>query len=428
MTSAGPTLATPGLAMPAPRDGGGRDSLVLGLLAAFIGLYGWAVFAASFHHDGLIGPRVNAPGIDFMVYVLAARDWLEGTPALIADPVALTARLNHDFAGWLSEPVPLHPWLYPPPFLLLMLPFARLPFGAALALFLMLSCIAAILAGWLWAARGGGKGLWLAGLVLAPGASVTALAGQNAFLTLALLLGGFGLRRRSGLAGGAILGLLCYKPQLALLVPVALLALRDGRALAGAAVGAACVALLSAVVLGLEPWRDWLGVMATDQGSAFAAWLDAGRLWGLSAWACAMMLGAPPFLASLVQAAAMLLAAGAVYRGFRGGDGGARPMALLLAATLLAAPHVSPYDLLLLDAAMLLLFADLLAGAEVPCRPTLLLLPWAAPLLGVPHNGPAGFLAPLSVLGCVLLLAGRPPALTRVAAGSGDTRRAAGTG
>jgi hypothetical protein len=103
-------------------------------------------------------------------------------------------------------------------------------------------------------------------------------------------------------------------------------------------------------------------------------------------------------------------------------------MALLLAATLLAAPHVSPYDLLLLDAAMLLLFADLLAGAEVPCRPTLLLLPWAAPLLGVPHNGPAGFLAPLSVLGCVLLLAGRPPALTRVAAGSGDTRRAAGTG
>jgi hypothetical protein len=115
----------------------------------------------------------------------------------------------------------------------------------------------------------------------------------------------------------------------------------------------------------------------------------------------------------MVQALATVLAAGGVYRIFcrsAGAPLGRRAMALLLTATLLAAPHASPYDLLLLNAAVLLLIADWLEGRALPCRPTLLLLPWAAPLLGVPHNGATGFAAPLMVLGVTVLLGLAAPA------------------
>jgi len=38
--------------------------------------------------------------------------------------VQSTAVLNARFAHWLAHPLPLHPWLYPPHTLLLLLPFA----------------------------------------------------------------------------------------------------------------------------------------------------------------------------------------------------------------------------------------------------------------------------------------------------------------
>ncbi len=76
-------------------------------------------------------------------------------------------------------------------------------------------------------------------------------------------------------------------------------------------------------------------------------------------------------------------------------------MAVLLAATLLAAPHCSQYDLLLLDAAVLLLAVSVLDGAALALRPLLLFLPWVAPLTAVPRAMPAGFAVPLLLLATI---------------------------
>ena len=111
----------------------------------------------------------------------------------------------------------------------------------------------------------------------------TSIAGQNAFLTLALLLGGVGLLGRRDFAAGAILGLLSYKPQLALMVPVALLAARHWRALAGAAVSASFAVALSAATFGLAPWWDWLGHTLPGGlmgGAGDLAWSKAGTTVG----------------------------------------------------------------------------------------------------------------------------------------------------
>ena len=58
------------------------------------------------------------------------------------------------------------------------------------------------------------------------------LAGQNTFLSLALFYGGMRLVDRAPAIAGILLGLLAYKPQLFLLIPVALLAARRWRVLA----------------------------------------------------------------------------------------------------------------------------------------------------------------------------------------------------
>jgi hypothetical protein len=50
-------------------------------------------------------------------------------------------------------------------------------------------------------------------LLLCPAASINLFAGQNAFMTGALLVGGCRLLERRPFLGGAVLGLLGYKPQ-----------------------------------------------------------------------------------------------------------------------------------------------------------------------------------------------------------------------
>ena len=72
-------------------------------------------------------------------------------------------------------------------------------------------------------------------LLAAPAVFINAVGGQNGTWTAALFGGGLSLLERRPLLAGGLLGLLIYKPQLALLIPVALLAGRHWRAFAAAA-------------------------------------------------------------------------------------------------------------------------------------------------------------------------------------------------
>jgi hypothetical protein len=338
-----------------------------------------------------------------MVYWIVARRALAGDLAPLGDPVALTALINQHFRDWLSSELPPHPWLYPPHFLLLLLPFGALPFALSYALFQLGSAGAALaaLAGWL----GPPRRSWpfLLALVLAPAAAVNAVCGQNAFLVLALLLGGIGLLGRAELVGGALLGLLSLKPQFAPLALVALLALGRWRALGAALCAGGIAVAASAAVLGSGVWLDWIGALLGGHALGGAEWREWGRLWGLSVWTCARLLGASARLAELAQGGAALLAAAGVWLAFRRELSRERRMAVLLAATLLAAPHSEPYDLLLLAAAVLLLVAERPHAALPPVPPLLLVLPWSAPLLSVPRLGPAGFALPPLLLGVMAL-------------------------
>jgi alpha-1,2-mannosyltransferase len=375
------------------------------IAAVLFGVYGWCVYAAGFSHDGVIGPSYNGIGSDYVVYYTAAKTVLAGDTQLLWHWEPFTARQNADFADWLPRAQSPHPWLYPPPFLLLLAPFARLAFLPSYAAFLLATWAAAVAGAWLGSARDRrARTLWAVALALAPAASVNAIEGQNAFFTLALFLGGVGLLGRADLAGGALLGLLAYKPQLALMVPIALLAARNWKALGGAAASFSVVALASAWAFGPQMWRDWIDVALFPDPRDAAVWFASGHAFGLSAHTCALVLGASAAAAGAVQAAVSLLAAACVWFAWRRPASRALQLGVLLAASLIAAPHLSQYDTLLLVPICVVTFQRLCAREAVPLQPVLALLLWAAPLLGLPAISAAGYEVPALILAALLLL------------------------
>src|SRR5690606_37204612 len=96
-----------------------------------------------------------------------------------------------------------------------------------------------------------------AGYLLALGFPATlwnVTAGQNGFLTAALIGGALTLLERRPVAAGICLGLLTYKPHFGLLFPAALIAAGHWRVLITAAATAALMVLASWLAFGTETW------------------------------------------------------------------------------------------------------------------------------------------------------------------------------
>ncbi|MGH6968188.1 MAG: glycosyltransferase family 87 protein [Stellaceae bacterium] len=382
-----------------------RNLAATSFLCGILGLIGWTFYVGALR--GLFGE-------DWMVYFNAARLYFEGQLDVLYDGVRSTALLNARFGPWLAHPLPLHPWLYPPHALLLMLPFGLLPFVPAGLLFLALGFAAAVAAAWRFAKTGTERAIHAASLVLCPAAAVTVCLGQNTFLTCALLLAGFGTLRRRPILGGALLGIATYKPQLWLMVPVALIAARQWRALAAAVGAALLLAAASVALFGFEPWHAWFALM-TEPSALYDRWRVIARLNGQSVYTYASLLGAPVVVANFVQALTAIAAAGCVWWCHRRPMADDLRLAVLLAATLLAAPHVIDYDALLLGIAATLFFirgyADGFRFGDV----TVAVLAWASPLINPPTVFPIGFVTPLLIalfIGCAMARGRRDAART----------------
>jgi hypothetical protein len=143
--------------------------------------------ATSIAGLAVLGYRFDVLFPDFLVFHAAAQAALEGKLSVIYDTAALTDLQNKLYAARLPYEIGFRPFLYPPPWLL-DLP----PFGAGLASFLALAeglCTVALRAVALsWRA--------ILAILVAPAAAWVVLAGQNTFLSAALLYGGFALLER----------------------------------------------------------------------------------------------------------------------------------------------------------------------------------------------------------------------------------------
>lgn len=154
--------------------------------------------------------------------------------------------------GSLDKPT-LRPFAYPPTALLFLGPLALAPFGVAWALWTLATGAAFFVL----AIRAGAP-RWF---VLFTAVIHTASAGQATFLVGALLLGAFISRNR--VLAGVLFGLAaCIKPQAVLLIPVALIATRDWRALFASAATSGLLTGASVALWGLDCWLAWLRAVA----------------------------------------------------------------------------------------------------------------------------------------------------------------------
>ena len=320
----------------------------VGIVCGCYGLCAIAIYAIHF---------TKYPWQDWMVYYTAARAALDGNLALIFDGVRFTAQINTDFADWLPQKLSFHPFLYPPTYLLLLVPFGVLPFAAACLIFLTASFACLLAAMWVEVAPGYRRWLHLGSLILAPAVAFNIGSGQNAFLTSALLIGGFSLLPGRPGAAGVLLGVLTYKPQLWLLAPIALVAAREWRALATTLLAASVLVLASVAAFGIEPWRAWIEWFTAAPPEIYQTWLQAGRLHGQSVYTNLVLIGASHSAATAGQGLATLLCAGVTWWCYRRAMPNDLRLAVLLSATVLAAPHVTNYDTVLLVVAATLVFA-----------------------------------------------------------------------
>ncbi len=193
---------------------------------------------------------------DFVSFYAAGKLALAGTPALAYDHVA-----HHAAEMAATAPgIEYQFFFYPPVALLLCAPLALLPYLTSFIVFQT-----ATLALWLVVARRilAARGwTWCIPVLAYPAVFWTIGLGQNALLTAALLGAVTLLIDTRPRTAGLLLGLLCYKPHLALLAPIALAAGGHWRAFTAATLTVAAIVALSVACFGLAPWLAYLNELA----------------------------------------------------------------------------------------------------------------------------------------------------------------------
>ncbi len=323
--------------------------------------------------DGLIDANGKPIGTDFSNVYAAGELTLKGTPEAAYDPASQHSAERQVFGG---RDVPFYGWHYPPLFLFAAAALALLPYGWALFAWMALTLPAYLAV--------------IRTIVPRPETAVLALAfpavfvnlghGQNGFLTAALLGGALLLLDRKPILAGVLIGLLAYKPQFGVLIPLVLAATGRWRAFAaaGAAVIAACAATYA--VFGVESWLAF----AESTGFTRAVVLEAGgtgwhkiqsifsamRMWGGSveaAYAAQFTLG------GLVAASLIWL--------WRSAAAFPLKAAALAAGSLLATPYVLDYDMVVLALPIAFVAAHGLDKGFRDYEISILAAAWVAPLI-----------------------------------------------
>jgi arabinofuranan 3-O-arabinosyltransferase len=334
---------------------------VIGLTLAL----GYLVILGGTYLKGnwLADPQGRPIANDFINVWAAGRLALDGAPASAYDwPVHRDAEVRavgHDFNGYYG-------WHYPPTFLFVAAGLAMLPYLVAVVSWLAITLAAC--AATLRYILGDRIGVLVA--LGFPASIWNITAGQNGFLTAALIGGTLGLLERRPALAGVCLGLLTYKPQFGLLFPLVLFVDRRWQTIGVAALVAISMVALSLLAFGTASWQaffHWMPITSRIVLSEGAAdWNRLQSLYGL-----VRAHGGSEALAWRVQIAGAIVVAAAVVWLWRTRVPFELKAAALAAGSLLVTPYLYMYDLVILAVAVaFLLRLSLQRGftvAEIIC-------------------------------------------------------------
>lgn len=327
-------------------------------------------------HDHLTNGALRPFGDDFINYWSGAFLAWHGRAADVYNWNAFHA-FEQSVAG---APIDFYHYSYPPVLLILTAPLAIIPYVPAL--------FAWLITGWLGFYAGlravlpGKDGLLLA--LAGPAVFINAVGGQNGTWTAALLGGGLTLLDRRPVLAGMLFGLLIYKPQLGILLPVMLIVGWHVRAFVSAAVTAGFLIVVSLWLFGADLWLTYFQHASVLRHVILE---DNSGVWHrmVAVFVFAQRLGASVPLAYGIQAAvALVVAVFVVVAGIRRTPSSARNILVVL-GTCLATPYLQDYDLVV-GAFVVVWLAQLypsgrMTTAGVAAAALILTVPFVASLL-----------------------------------------------
>ncbi|MFL9891277.1 glycosyltransferase family 87 protein [Paraburkholderia sp. RL17-381-BIF-C] len=344
--------------------------IVFGCYALFIAIY--LIRLSRQNEVSGISPFV----VDFLPFWSAAVLALHGH-AVDAYNIQALSVIEIRTVPYLGTVNGILPWLYPPNTLLLIVPLALLPYKAAAVLWLggayvlFVKVIRAIVP----------DRHAMLPVLFFPGALFVISVGQNGLLTAALAGSGLVWLRTRPVAAGVCLGLLCMKPQLVLLFPLALLCSRSWRALAAFLLTAGTTLALALLAFGADTLTAFLHNTGIATYSIESAHATLARV--PTVFAFATLVHAPAVLAYAAQGACALLAAAAVCYAWSRECAYSLRAATLICASLLVSPYLYDYDLAWFGVLIAWYCRHaLVAGWERGEREWLAVL-WVAPLGGM---------------------------------------------
>jgi hypothetical protein len=382
----------------------GYSLILLAICAA--AMIGWIALS-----DGLIDRNGKPIGTDFSnVYAAGTLTW-QGQPAEAYQP---TRQHDAEKAVFGGREVPFYGWHYPPFFLVIAFLVASVPYAWGLSIWLFAS-LAAYLA-------------TMRAILPRPETLLVALAfpavfvnighGQNGFLTAALLGSALHwLDRRPWLAG-ILIGLLAYKPQFGVLIPIALVAGGRWHTIAAAAATVAALVAISLVTLGSGVWHAFIDSMTFTQTVVLEQG-DTGWEKIQSVFSAVRMWSASVHTAYAIQTALALALAASLAWLWQSDAAFELKAAALATASLLATPYVLDYDLVALAVAIAFFASHGLNRGFRSFEISLLAVAWIVPLLSRVIAGVTGIPLGLMVLLALYVLIVRRAVLERAGAATG---------
>jgi hypothetical protein len=312
--------------------------------------YGYAiaiVYAVTlihfYHGGGWIIDRAGSPIYsDFTTCWVVGIAALRGIAAVLYDPGQFV-KIQTAVLGARAFVYPN--WPYPPTFSLIMAPFAMLPYLWAFLAWNLTTLLGLTSVVYRIVRRSPAIALLLA----SPFTLWNFLAGQNGFLTGSLLGAALLFLERQPVVAGVFIGCLTYKPQFGILLPVALVAARQWRAIASAVVTFALIGGVTIAVFGVSSWEALPQAIFQQSGVVLAAegQPDTESDWGRlqTVYGLIRLVHGGATAAWIGQAVTALCAAIIVWMVWRSSARYALKAATLSVTVFLASPYAFTYDL-----------------------------------------------------------------------------------
>lgn len=345
----------------------------------------WSVYLWNVATPGLRDHGGNLKGTDFLHFYTLGSLALEHRGSDLYNmqaQSAVVARRVPAAAGVQYLPV------YPPQVSIVFSPFARLSYAWALVCWLLVNAVmygACCYAIWRACPNLGNYGATVSILALAfPGFWHLIAWGQTSALALVCFtLLFFALRSSKEFLAGLALGCLVFKPQLGLAAGIVFLITFRWKILAGALLSAFAELMVGVIYYGLHPLREWVLVLVNTPQLVPLLEPRVYQTYSLRTfWGMLLPWPSVSFGLYVISGVLVLVLTVKCWR-----SEFALPLrySALLLASVLIAPHLTVYDLVILAPAFLLLSDWILAQREPLATSRLKLLlyfSFALPLIG----------------------------------------------